>query len=166
MKIFRDLYKSAVAKIMIPVFLFAGIFAGCDLYQDQNAGQVGVTIAHVQQFAQTAEALSAVATVTYLKEDAAAVKVVVDKVVEVVGGAKGDVANLILATVDEAITNGQLNQSYRLFFVGLLAVVNDYLHFNDYDVNDVLTILKAASNGLATQIGGGVAAQEAPGFDW
>lgn len=166
MKFFRELVKSTALKVFLAVSLLFGTVAGCNLSSDQNTGEVGVTIAHVQQFAQTAEALAAVATVTYLHEDAAAVKVVLDKVVDVVGGANGNVANLILATVDESITAGQLNASYRLFFVGLLAVINDYLHFNDYNVDDVLTILKAASNGLGVQTEGGAAVQSAPGFDW
>ncbi len=124
--------------------------------------KVGFTVPHVNEFARTAESLAAVARVTYLKDDAGPVKEVLDQVIEVVDGAEGSISNLILLTVDEAIEAGKLDASFKLLFVGLMGVVDSYLQFNDFDVEDILTILKAASNGLSDQVG----TASSKGFDW
>jgi len=124
-------------------------------------GTVEVVVPNVDQFAQTAEALAAVARVTYLGENAASVKVVLDQVIGVVGGAEGSVSALILATVDEAIEAGKLEASFKLFFIGVMGVIENYVRFNDFDINDVLKILQAASDGL----GDGVSTQSAS-FAW
>lgn len=151
--------KTIIAFVTCLSLVFGGLtLQGCI---NQNPEEVSVQVPNVNEFAQTAQALSAVARVTYLHENAAAVKAVLDQVVGVVEGADHDISGLILATVDEAIAAGKIDAAYKLFFLGTMGVVDSYFQFRDFNVDDVVIILKAASNGLDD----GVTTQSV-GFNW
>lgn len=152
--------------LLVVVLVCSGfMFQGCLSTPPGADSGVQVTVPHAQQFAQIAKQVAIISKTEFIDpEFAAQTETVLRQIISVVGGSEGKISELILKTADEAIKVGQLNPAYKLFFVGLEGVIQNYYQFGDYKVDDVLLILQGAADGLGSEVS--VASVEKPGFDW
>lgn len=153
--------KAVVAVTMVVTMAFGGLMlTGCPGVAPD--GTVEITVPNVAQVADSARTTAAIAKAFYIKDDAPAVAAVLRSVVDVVRGAEGNVSDLIMDTVDKAIENGAMPDTYRTFILGIVGIADSYFQFVDFNVEDVVVIFEAAAQGLS----GDVSVAGAPGFDW
>lgn len=150
----------SIVLVVLSIGLSGFVFQGCF---SKNENTVQLTVPNVNLYCDSARTLANFAKTFYIKDDSPKVKLVLDRVIHVVKTSDHDVSNLIINTVDESIKEGLMPVEYRLLILGVISIIDNRFKMVDFNVDDVVLILTAASDGLDSSK---VKAADVADFGW
>ena len=153
-KMFLQKLKKSLPKYVFTGFVALAMLVGgfsltiCDIFQ-QDENEVAIVIPSVRSVGSACESLGRLGSAFYLdSEQADALAGIIDYVADNVSNASGNISTLLLLTLDQSIEKGAIPESFKIFGVGLITIMNEYFELKEFNVKDCIFCLCSFTRGL------------------